>query len=167
MELIVRIGARRRCCEMLLDSFMNGFIYKLYQIKWRRFGRKIHAAHRVIDLLIILLLAWQTFQLKADLGELPLGAELIAADTQYLSGIGQAQRPRLIAQSGLGNTGDLQRDVRADGHHALTDRIHHPEHLPGQTPATVCPVADEGRFKLDQRRFDLLVAARAEGIHDP
>jgi hypothetical protein len=66
MELIVRIGARRRCCEMLLDSFMNGFIYKLYQIKWRRFGRKIHAAHRVIDLLIILLLAWQTFQLKAD-----------------------------------------------------------------------------------------------------
>ena len=41
MELIVHSSARRRTCEMLLDHFMNGFIYKLYIEKWDRFGRKV------------------------------------------------------------------------------------------------------------------------------
>jgi hypothetical protein len=71
MELIVRIGARRRCCEMLLDSFMNGFIWKLYQIKWKRFGRRIWAVHRILDFLIIILLTVQTFNLKSDPACLP------------------------------------------------------------------------------------------------
>ena len=65
MELIVRIGARRRTTEMLLDSFMNGFIYTLYQQKWRRFGRRIHYARRAADFVLVVSLAVQTLYIKA------------------------------------------------------------------------------------------------------
>ena len=71
MELIVRTDARRRTSEMLLDSFMNGFIYKLYLEKWERFGRKIHYARRLIDVTLIVSIAVQTFIIKSDLGRLP------------------------------------------------------------------------------------------------
>jgi len=66
MELIVRIGARRRTCEMLLDNFMNGFIYKLYIEKWHRFGRKVHYARRALDLAIIIIITIETFAIKSD-----------------------------------------------------------------------------------------------------
>lgn len=65
MELIVRTDARRRTCEMLLDSFMNGFIYKLFLEKWERFGRKIHYARRLIDLALLVSLTTQTYIIKS------------------------------------------------------------------------------------------------------
>jgi len=64
MELIVRLGARDRTCEMLLDTFMNGFIYQLFLDKWRRFGRRLHYTHRLLDFLLIVLILTQTFAVK-------------------------------------------------------------------------------------------------------
>ena len=64
MELIVRTSAKRRTVELLLDSFMNGFIWKLFQEKWVKFGRKIHYVRILIDLLLLLSLAYQTACLK-------------------------------------------------------------------------------------------------------
>jgi len=64
MELIVRLGARDRTCEMLLDTFMNGFIYQLFLDKWRRFGRRLHYIHRLLDVLLIVLILTQTFAVK-------------------------------------------------------------------------------------------------------
>ena len=66
MELIVKTKARRRTQEFLLDSFMNGFIYQLYQEKWKLFGRKIHFIRRAIDFLLIISLATQTFIVKSN-----------------------------------------------------------------------------------------------------
>ena len=40
MELIGRAGANRATTSLLLDSFMNGFLHRLFCQKWRIFGRK-------------------------------------------------------------------------------------------------------------------------------
>jgi len=43
MELIVRVDASTRTKEMLLDTFMNGFIFQLFTKKWHLYGRKLHS----------------------------------------------------------------------------------------------------------------------------
>ena len=51
MELIANRNACRPTQEMLLDSFMTGFINKLYLLKWHLFGWKVRS--RQDDLLAI------------------------------------------------------------------------------------------------------------------
>ena len=72
MELIVRDDAQRRTTEMLLDSFMNGFLFSLYeQMKWRLFGRKLYTVRLLLLSPTVGLLLYQAFTLKADPTQLP------------------------------------------------------------------------------------------------
>ena len=66
LEVIVRKGAYKRTTQMLLDTFMNGFLHQLFVEKWRMYGRAIHYGRHVIDVLLFISLTWQTFSLKAD-----------------------------------------------------------------------------------------------------
>jgi len=67
MQLVARENALRGTQEMLLDSFMFGFLYKLYVQKWKRFGWKIHYARRVLDMALLVVLVVLSFRLKASL----------------------------------------------------------------------------------------------------
>ena len=67
MELIGRIDAKRKTTELLLDSFMQGLLHKLFLQKWRLFGRRIHYVRRAIDMLTICVLLAVAFALKMDL----------------------------------------------------------------------------------------------------
>lgn len=42
MEIIGRLDCPKETTEMLLDSFMQGFIHDLFVQKWRRYGKWIH-----------------------------------------------------------------------------------------------------------------------------
>lgn len=53
MQLIARQHALRSTQEMLLDSFMMGFLHKLYVQKWRKFGWKIHYSRHVVDVVLL------------------------------------------------------------------------------------------------------------------
>ena len=64
MELIAQIGASERTRSMLLDSFMQGFIHKLFLQKWNLFGRHIHYVMRTLDLIYVALLAWLAMHMK-------------------------------------------------------------------------------------------------------
>lgn len=67
MELITRMDAQRKTTEMLLDTFMNGFIYRLFKDKWfKRFGRKLHYTRRTLDLLMMMLQLVFSYLLKRD-----------------------------------------------------------------------------------------------------
>jgi hypothetical protein len=69
MELIGRIDAKPETTELLLDSFMQGFLHKLFVEKWALFGRRIHYVRRAIDVLTFSSLLTVAFTLKADLAQ--------------------------------------------------------------------------------------------------
>jgi hypothetical protein len=71
-------------------------------------------------------------QLAADLGELPLGLQRIAAHADHVAAVGQSKRPRLVLQPRHRDAGDLHRHVGPHAHHALRDRVHQPEGLRGE-----------------------------------
>jgi len=71
MELVVAAGAKQGCREMILDSFLNGFLYTLYQEKWKLYGRKLFSIELLTDGILLGSLAAQTFALKSDPGCLP------------------------------------------------------------------------------------------------
>ena len=51
MELVARLDARDGTKEMLLDNFVDGFIYKLYQIKWNKLCYREHYAQLAMQIL--------------------------------------------------------------------------------------------------------------------
>ena len=51
---------------MLLDSFMNGFIYELFLEKWRLYGRKLHIARSLLTLTLLTLTLALGFNLKTE-----------------------------------------------------------------------------------------------------
>ena len=67
MQLIARPHARRSTRKMLLDSFMTGFLHKLYRQKWDKFGWKLHWARRVLDVAALALIGTIALELKASL----------------------------------------------------------------------------------------------------
>jgi len=66
MELIVRVDASTRTKEMLLDTFMNGFIFQLFTKKWHLYGRKLHYLQLSLVLALLISEVVQTFALKWD-----------------------------------------------------------------------------------------------------
>ena len=68
MELITRMDASKGTTEMLLDTFMNGFIYRLFQKKWKLYGRKLHYMRRSLDLVMLVMLIMFSVALKNDAG---------------------------------------------------------------------------------------------------
>jgi len=65
LEVIVRRGAYKRTTQMVLDSFMNGFLHQLYNEKWRLYGRTLHWVRLALDTCLLVSLTVQTFALKA------------------------------------------------------------------------------------------------------
>ena len=66
MDLIVRSDSSQRTKELLLDNFMNGFIFDLFREKWSRFGRKIHLLSTGIDVVIFLLIVISIISFKIE-----------------------------------------------------------------------------------------------------
>jgi len=69
MELIGRLDASKRTREMLLDSFLQGFLFALFQSKWRRFGRTAHLVLRAMELAFIVALGALSLWLKESPAE--------------------------------------------------------------------------------------------------
>ena len=53
MELVLLNDAPAKTREMLLDSFMDGMLHKLFRTKWTRFARAQHWVLRTIDLALL------------------------------------------------------------------------------------------------------------------
>ena len=49
MELVVLTDASMATREMLLDTFMDGLLYKLFQHKWHRYARAQHYLLHSVD----------------------------------------------------------------------------------------------------------------------
>lgn len=64
MELVTQHGATAKTREMLLDSFMDGLLYKLFLSKWRRFAGKVHCFLLLLDGLLLCLQLFMAFQMK-------------------------------------------------------------------------------------------------------
>ena len=66
MELIAQIDASRRTRELVLDTFMTGFIYSLYREKWKKFGYKLYYARLLVDCILLICLVTLSFALKSS-----------------------------------------------------------------------------------------------------
>ena len=69
MEIITREDASLVTKEFILDDFMEGFIFTLYQQKWRKFGWYVHIFCRLPDAALVVLIAILTTELKTEVGE--------------------------------------------------------------------------------------------------
>ena len=67
MDLVARMDADAKCTMLLLDTFMQGLVNKLFLQKWDMYGRKLHYARRIIDLTIITLLCYLSMMLKLSI----------------------------------------------------------------------------------------------------
>ena len=66
MELVGRFDAAKETTTLLLDSFMQGFIYQLFRLKWTKFGARIHHARCLIDILGLLLIITMAMRMKLN-----------------------------------------------------------------------------------------------------
>lgn len=66
MELIVMNDASQKTREMILDSFLDGMLHKLFRDKWRRFARAQHWMLRALDVVFLALSIRQGLTLKAS-----------------------------------------------------------------------------------------------------
>ena len=66
MELVGRFDATKETTTLLLDSFMQGFIYELFRLKWSKFGSRIHYARVLVDIIGLLLMITMAMRMKLD-----------------------------------------------------------------------------------------------------
>ena len=64
LELIGRFDAKIPTQEMLLDDFRDGFLHRLFEEKWERFGQKMWMVHRLLDLVYLVPLCTNALWLK-------------------------------------------------------------------------------------------------------
>jgi hypothetical protein len=64
MELLGDDEALHETQSMLLDTFIDGFLFKLFTQKWSKYGWKIHNSRRLVDLVLLLCLAIFGLMLK-------------------------------------------------------------------------------------------------------
>ena len=90
MELIGRKNAPEATQQMLLDDFMGGFLFQLYEQKWKKFGRAMHFVQLGIYSSYVGLLCYVAFlgrrgyRLEAPAGEFLLENYGIVADAAKL-----------------------------------------------------------------------------------
>jgi hypothetical protein len=66
MELVGRFDAAKETTTLLLDSFMQGFIYELFKLKWNKFGSRIHYARVLVDIIGLLLMITMAMRMKLN-----------------------------------------------------------------------------------------------------
>ena len=64
MELVAHMESLPQCQELLLDDFMQGFIYQLFAQKWSRYGRFVHYMLAFCQLLCLVAVVVLAFGLK-------------------------------------------------------------------------------------------------------
>ena len=64
MELITKVSATKETTEMLLDTFIQGFINKLFRMKWSSYGWKLHWIKVVMDIGLITITIALAFGIK-------------------------------------------------------------------------------------------------------
>lgn len=64
MELVARQDASKRTRELLLDSFMLGFVHSLFVQKWKLFGARLHYVRLFLDVALLLMVIFLAFWLK-------------------------------------------------------------------------------------------------------
>ena len=79
MELVSRVDAVRECTSLLLDSFLQGFLYKLFVAKWTNFGWKIHVLFQAMHLAILSVLLGISMRLKSSVTEVQVRTRLVQA----------------------------------------------------------------------------------------
>ena len=62
----MRAGANSSTTSMLLDTFMNGFLHRLFCQKWYLYGRRLFLLRRGLDLVLIVMLLYLSFDLKTE-----------------------------------------------------------------------------------------------------
>lgn len=65
MELVARNDASKPTRELLLDSFMLGFIHKLFVEKWKKFGARLHYVRLFLDVVMLMMLIVLAFWIKS------------------------------------------------------------------------------------------------------
>jgi len=71
MELVSRLDARQETKEMLLDEFVDGFIYKLFATKWEKMCYREHYAQLAMQLAHVITLVLMTAS-KGHFRDIPL-----------------------------------------------------------------------------------------------
>ena len=66
MEVVASLDATPMTRELLLDTFMQGFLHELFLSKWRRFAGSIYYLLRTIDFAYLLVVLYQGFVLKQN-----------------------------------------------------------------------------------------------------
>jgi len=66
MEIIGRQDASRVTQQLILDNMMQGFLYKLFQQKWERYGWFLHYIWCGFDLCILVLIAYLGLAIKDE-----------------------------------------------------------------------------------------------------
>ncbi len=56
MELVARLDAEQGTTTMLLESFLGGFLYKLFLQKWKLYGRVLHYPRLCVDVAVLVML---------------------------------------------------------------------------------------------------------------
>ena len=64
MELVGHPNASRATQEFILDSFMQGLVYKLFREKWNKYGYRIQYAWRTLDVVLTIAICALAFRLK-------------------------------------------------------------------------------------------------------
>jgi len=66
MEVLIRSDASVVTKQLILDDFMGGFLFQLYQQKWVKFGWYMHLAMRALDFALVAAVAVVCVQLKSE-----------------------------------------------------------------------------------------------------
>jgi hypothetical protein len=66
MEIVASLDATDATRELLLDTFMQGFLHQLFLSKWRRFAGPIYYLLRALDLVYLGIVLYQGFVVKID-----------------------------------------------------------------------------------------------------
>ena len=72
LEIVADLDASEATQSFLLDSFMQGFLYRLLKEKWNKYGSKLHYAWRLLDCALLLAMTLVTVLIKYD----PVASEL-------------------------------------------------------------------------------------------
>jgi len=87
MELVARMEASRETTALLLDSFLGGFLNKLFVQKWHLYGWKVHNPRLALDMIMLLMLIVFAFLLKANPHEAATDVQLRYLFVAMLSGM--------------------------------------------------------------------------------
>jgi len=77
MEIITREDAPLETQEFILDAFMGGFMFTLFQQKWRKYGWYLHLLLMALDTAVVVVTAYLCVAVKNEVGEKQLHSAFV------------------------------------------------------------------------------------------